>query len=593
MRGIKTLTLNGIKGKYSGVPAIHRNQYTSLKYSFNSKSNPKFNSNNNSFRYTAPLLLITLLGVGLVYNNNNKIQLETSNEITVNEEKRINLLTLTEEEGYKLQNQQVENSRQYPGVFIWGSNEYGLVDPLEAKEKVNKFAKKLDCFENMLFRDVSLDKTHAAAIDSNGDLYQWGYGYFGGEVKKLPEISLKGKDLIKVDTTEDKVITLTKSGELLVLEALKEKQTQDNNNNNSWSSYFTTQNKIAFKKIKISDLAWGEKIIDFSSGKHHVLFYTNKNRLFSMACDNKGNSYGQLGTDNEDNNNNSINNEYKINSIQLSNETNVIDKVVCGDYHNIIKTKDNRIYSFGSNSYGQLSIGGLKATNKLSSLPLEITNIIAPSNYTYKNNVIDIYAGGDTSIFIVNQKMINNNNNNNNSNENSNNNNETIAMYTTGFGQWGQLGNGKFIQASGTPCKVIALSDKVEYSEKFNKLQPMTFLNISLSSTHGFAVYNNETGTEFGNSVYTWGKNQDYQCNTSKKNSIATPIPPIIPFYNTNDIMKLNETNLALLVKTKMLLAPSKKVIVNNKNNGFKQFIFYQQIEAGEATSILYSKVKI
>ena len=53
-----------------------------------------------------------------------------------------------------------------------------------------------DWLKGVALRDLSVHERHAACIDANGDVYQWGDGFFGtepGSSRARPQLTLRGK----------------------------------------------------------------------------------------------------------------------------------------------------------------------------------------------------------------------------------------------------------------------------------------------------------------------------------------------------------------------------------------------------------------
>lgn len=69
---------------------------------------------------------------------------------------------------------------------------------------------------------MAFGETHAAAVDRNGDVYQWGIGH-SPETK--PNLTLKGKGIVQVACTSDKVYCLSKSGQVYFLHSEHQIQT--------------------------------------------------------------------------------------------------------------------------------------------------------------------------------------------------------------------------------------------------------------------------------------------------------------------------------------------------------------------------------
>ncbi|KAI0243672.1 hypothetical protein L0F63_002574 [Massospora cicadina] len=252
------------------------------------------------------------------------------------------------------------------------------------------------------------------AIDANGDLYQWGSGYFGEEFEKspVPELTLKGKDIAQVAASDKKVFALSRRGELYVISSSKKYQgVPKENQAQSWPEY----------------LWGGEKIKHISAGQHHLAAITSNNRILTLQADAEGKKYGQLGVGNLDSAtvptnhfDNAADFNLQFNEVELPDSV-TLDKVACGSNHTLIRTSSGR----------QLGIGDFTLSKAISAIPQEITSYFGGSNNQFRPKILDIAAGGDTSAFVVHQLDFDNNV-------------QKAELYTCGFGQWGQLGASEF-----------------------------------------------------------------------------------------------------------------------------------------------------
>src|SRR5271156_1145632 len=73
------------------------------------------------------------------------------------------------------QHLQVKKSWENPGVYIWGSNT-GMVAAPDSNEIYIKTPRRIPYFDDILLRDIKLDRNFGAALGENGDLIQWGKG---------------------------------------------------------------------------------------------------------------------------------------------------------------------------------------------------------------------------------------------------------------------------------------------------------------------------------------------------------------------------------------------------------------------------------
>ena len=88
-----------------------------------------------------------------------------------------------------------------------------------------------------------------------------------------------------------------------------------------------------------------DKIIALSCGDEHTAVVTSSGRLFTFGT----NEYGQLGLGHYDN----VLRPSCVKCIKPDR----VHAVACGKSHTIIATESGRLYAFGSNTEGQLGIG--------------------------------------------------------------------------------------------------------------------------------------------------------------------------------------------------------------------------------------------
>ena len=69
--------------------------------------------------------------------------------------------------------------------------------------------------------------------------------------------------------------------------------------------------------------------------------------------------YGQIGT---------LDYHYVAEPIEIINKFQSISNIYSGEFHNIISTEDDKIYSFGKNTFGQLGLGH----DNISVIPVQI-----------------------------------------------------------------------------------------------------------------------------------------------------------------------------------------------------------------------------
>lgn len=431
-------------------------------------------------------------------------------------------------ESLSSQHVQVKRSWERPGLYAWGSNT-GLVANPDSNEFVVKTPRRIPYFDGMVLRDVKLDQNFGAAIAENGDLIQWGKGYSRTDCKPIK--TLKGKDLVSLCISADRIIALSSGGNVYSLPVSKFDQENGRKpSESSWIPFWHTRAELSYRPLQ-PQLGLGEKITAIRSGLEHVLLLTNSGRVFSAAVGSEHfPSRGQLGIPGLTWSNrpqgpyDSCHEVSELRGVRITN-------IATGDYHSLALDKAGRVFVFGDNTSGQLGLD----TNVGS--PFIDTPQILPLDSLYPADVYEvkassIAAGGTNSFFTVNAKRIL----------------SPMEIPTTvrdlgrvtsdvwscGKGLFGVLGTGKWTHVQSKPTKVKALSGLFEYSDAAQKIVPIGIRHISVGATHAAAVLSNftnvsasndgsQTDTNWGADVFWWGGNEFYQLGTGKRNNIAAP----------------------------------------------------------------------
>lgn len=109
------------------------------------------------------------------------------------------------------------------------------------------------------FLGVGIDFSPAVAVTEKGDLLQWGTGY--SEDIKEPEITLKGKNIVKVDLSQDRVFALSRDGRVYSLPTSKKYQTAGlKPAEPSWIPVLGSESNIHYRTLK-PELGYFEKCV--------------------------------------------------------------------------------------------------------------------------------------------------------------------------------------------------------------------------------------------------------------------------------------------------------------------------------------------
>lgn len=239
-------------------------------------------------------------------------------------------------------------------------------------------------------------------------------------------------------------------------------------NNSFWQlglSLVTDYSKIADITSEF-DLSKGEKIVSLSSGGSHFSAVTSLNRVFMWGS----NDYGQLGTG------------IKTDSKSLFDMTSKFDlrdgemivSVTLGKNHSSAITSFNRLFTWGSNSKGQLGDG-------------TTTDRDTPVDITSRFNLNDDETISLVSLGFAHSSALT----------------SFGRVFVWGRNYLGQLGDGTTTDRY-TP---------IDITSQFYLLGEEKIVLMSLGSAHSAVL------TSFGR-VFTWGSNRFYQlCDSTMKYS--------------------------------------------------------------------------
>ncbi|RKF73744.1 Protein FMP25, mitochondrial [Golovinomyces cichoracearum] len=491
--------------------------------------------------------------------------------------------SITAEENREIvssQHTQVKKSWENPGVYAWGNNIGRVIE--NSDEIYVKTPRRIAYFDGKLIRDMKLDKNFGVAITENGDLLQWGTG-FSPECQE-PTRTLKGKNLIQLSISKDRIIALSSNGTVYSVPVSQlEQKLKPKPNGGSWFRFWEDPSNIGYRILKPRDLMWRERITNISSGLEHCLLLTSKGRLFAAASASKDfPSKGQLGIPGLTSDTKPpgpFDQLYEITSLKGFE----IAKIAAGDFHSLALDKQGRVFTFGDNSLGQLGFEP-SFQSPIVDAPslLSIDKLYKGTNMLPR--VMDIAAGGTNSFFTVDATRITGQQEQGPRNLGQ----VTADTWSCGQGILGGLGNGRWTHVQGTPTKIKALSGLFEYDETNKVIIPIRLARISAGQTHVSAVMNNVTQldvdeknsaneTNWGADVLWWGGNEHYQLGTGKRNNISQPI-----YIQPLDIKA--ENGKVPQEKHRFQITPRKKIRLDGRKVEIEQ-----RIECGKDVTAVYS----
>ncbi|KAJ2749909.1 hypothetical protein H4S06_004505 [Coemansia sp. BCRC 34490] len=407
--------------------------------------------------------------------------------------------------------QQVNWAWSNPGLYLTGSNEYGLIDPLHPDSGVG-YKAAVPGLQGKLLRSAAFAKTHAAAVDADGNLYQWGTGFVGGNLPHKPVCTLHDSSVREVATSKAFVAVLDSKSRVRILRG-------DNSQVDNMAS--VAKDPCGFVEFK-PRLGWREHVVSISAGEDHLAARTSSGNVYTCALGASGNDRHQLGHSAASVPSDTNNIEpFVLMRIQSKH---LFSSVVCGGRHTLLQTTDGEVYGCGANDFGQLAMGPYAKENAT-------VRQLTPLRRIWTNSLFDkegsraesISAGSATSYVHIREGA-------------------SRKLVSFGRGIDGQLGNGSMSHIQGTPVVVRELSDKQEYDLASKQQQPLGIRSMSAAGDHIVVVCDNQTNVTldgsgnsfnkhplYGYDVLVWGNNESGQCIPDRKHRISAPAhPPLL-----------------------------------------------------------------
>ena len=491
------------------------------------------------------------------------------------------------------QHLQVKRSWENPGLYVWGSNS-GRVAAPESDENVIRLPRRIPFFDGLLLRDIKLDRDFGAAITENGDLLQWGKGYSPDARKPVP--TLKGKGLVSIEISKDRIIALSSSGKVYSIPVSQSEQASGSKpSESSWIPFSTSTAPISYRTLQPSKLDYSEKVSSISSGLQHVLLLTSTGRVFSAASSSdEFPSRGQMGVSGlawTTRPPGPYDQPHEITTLRGFD----ITAVATGDYHSLALDREGRVFAFGDNSSGQLGF------EPSAESPFVDAPSLLPTQRLYTGTalsprVTSIAAGGLNSFFTVDATRVAKPGEDTSA-PGTGLGRVTADIWSCGQGILGTLGTGRWTHVQGTPTKIKALSGLFEYDEILNRVVPIRLKRLSVGSTHASATMDNvthvaagtstnmdsENDTNWGADVLWWGGNEFWQLGMGRRNNVALP-GYVAPLDSAADALVKGKRKGEK--EHRFQITPKHTVTVNGRKVSMEQ-----RVECGRGLSAVYSAV--
>jgi alpha-tubulin suppressor-like RCC1 family protein len=214
------------------------------------------------------------------------------------------------------------------------SDSYNVVAPDSPNTTLVKTPRSIPYFDGMSLRDLVLEEKHGVAVDANGDVLQWGLGFFDPSSREIqqgalddvplarrrekaranelqprgelagrtlhPVKTLTGKNIVRVVANDQKIYALAKNGDVYIFSSLQTLQSPGKPA--GWSlnplklfNLFAGPTIDHERMQTLAPLKSGETFTSLEGGSSHILALTSKGRTFAAPIDDAGNAFGQLG----------------------------------------------------------------------------------------------------------------------------------------------------------------------------------------------------------------------------------------------------------------------------------------------------------
>ncbi|KAF9312226.1 hypothetical protein BG003_006484 [Podila horticola] len=390
------------------------------------------------------------------------------------------------------------------GIMLWGSNKHGLVDPTGNSAGIIQIPQRLAAFQGQVLRDLKLAEDVAAAVDENGNVFQWGDGF--NKDSHNPELTLVNRNISKVTICDTKLYGLSKDGtRVYVLPKVRPTSGPTKtaidykaSGPSVWRYVGLggkTEQHDPMTQLPLAEvLHKDERVMSMASGKSHMVMVTSEGRVFGSE---DGLSVSLIGGG-----------EFRKAKIL---------EVACGEVHSLARDDQGRCWAWGVNGFGQLAQGAYSHANLKLPSPTLIRDISGMDHSVSNDSeitsgCIKVAAGGNTSYFVIKD-------------------NDLFKTKSAGMGQWGQLGDGTYTHIQGSLVTIAPLSNLSEFNEAENKMKPIGIHDLAIGNTHAFAVLDNAVvkgatssdSAVHGRDTLSWGQNTFYQLLTGKRTNKTEP----------------------------------------------------------------------
>ena len=219
-------------------------------------------------------------------------------------------------------------------LWAWGNNDVGQLGDGTSGQYAYK-TRPVQIKKETKFSQVSAGSSHSLAIDSEGNLWVWGYNEYGrlGDgttTQRTSPIQIKdGIKFSQVSAGSDHSLAIDSEGNLWAWGYNGRGQLGDG----------TTTQRTSPVQIKE-----GTQFVKVSAGDSHSLAIDNEGNLWAWGS----NSFGQVG--------NGTSGNFIYSPVQIKSGTK-FSQISAGSYHSLAIDSEGNLWAWGYNELGQLGYG--------------------------------------------------------------------------------------------------------------------------------------------------------------------------------------------------------------------------------------------
>lgn len=252
-------------------------------------------------------------------------------------------------------------------VWTWGTNKLGQLGTGDLEERTEPY--ELTSIPGIT-KDISANKSHTLVLAETGEVYAFGYNYYGQigngtttNSKTPVKVMMQDgkeivplKDIIKVKAGKNESFAIDKNFDLWAWGwqygkyATKVAKLEGTDIIDVTEDYIIKNNGLLYTLKDLKEIETVERVKQLNEGFNHTVILTETGKVYSIGK----NKYGQLG------NGNTLDSTVEAVGVRQTDGQNLLEnikQVHAGEYSTIAITKDNKVYVWGYNKDNRLGQG--------------------------------------------------------------------------------------------------------------------------------------------------------------------------------------------------------------------------------------------